>query len=567
MAPKSYATSTYLVRNPYTYCFRLRVPVDLQNMVGRKELRYSLKTGNLTQAKVKARIYAGHVQMLFSYLRGDKARLESLTDDKIQEMVQKFLKKQRALWSGPMPPPEYRSSETGATPYDRASYESFIGELDARINDDTVDIGTGNYTRIVETANKLLLENGVQEIDKSNESYWKFCTELLKAHREGLHYAKDQTTGKRPAQSNQQAILTVNTADTKTGKLISELFPLWASEQKIAWNEKTQSEVKAAIDLFIEIMGDVPVVSVTRQNVSAYKQTLMKLPPNMRKKKEYRDKSINEILQMKPQKILSGTRINKLLQRVSGLFKYAIKNGYYVGDNPATEMQLPKNKNAKDLRAAYTNQELELLFRSQESLDDKFSRSYMFWTPTIALFHGMRREEIASLFLDDIKKSEDGVWIFDIRDKTLKTKASNRIIPIHPFLLKDLKLLEHVDALKKAGEVQLFPELKKGRDGYGINVGRWFNEKYKTSCGIKTDDERLRDFHSFRGTFITHLRHKKADIGMLKAVVGHSQGDDVTDDYTDPYDAEVLLKEIIKKVNFHKKIDLSHLKNSKYVVK
>jgi len=38
---------SYLVRNHYSYCFRMNVPMDLQPFIGKKELRYSLKTGYL----------------------------------------------------------------------------------------------------------------------------------------------------------------------------------------------------------------------------------------------------------------------------------------------------------------------------------------------------------------------------------------------------------------------------------------------------------------------------------------------------------------------------------------
>ena len=41
-SPKS---PSYLVRNPYSYCFRMVVPKDLQKFVGRRELRYTLRTG------------------------------------------------------------------------------------------------------------------------------------------------------------------------------------------------------------------------------------------------------------------------------------------------------------------------------------------------------------------------------------------------------------------------------------------------------------------------------------------------------------------------------------------
>ena len=61
--PKQFPT--YLVRNPYSYCFRMNVPKDLYSLIGRKELRYSLKTGDIGTARYKARLIAGHVQQLF----------------------------------------------------------------------------------------------------------------------------------------------------------------------------------------------------------------------------------------------------------------------------------------------------------------------------------------------------------------------------------------------------------------------------------------------------------------------------------------------------------------------
>jgi hypothetical protein len=69
MKAKITRSPSYLVRNPYTYCFRMNVPKDLQPSVGRKELRYTLRTGYLGVAKHKARLIAGQVQLIFKYLR------------------------------------------------------------------------------------------------------------------------------------------------------------------------------------------------------------------------------------------------------------------------------------------------------------------------------------------------------------------------------------------------------------------------------------------------------------------------------------------------------------------
>lgn len=65
---KTAHSPTYLVKNPYSYCFRIKVPEDLQPTLSKKELRYSLKTGNLPEAKTKARLLAGEVQLIFKRL-------------------------------------------------------------------------------------------------------------------------------------------------------------------------------------------------------------------------------------------------------------------------------------------------------------------------------------------------------------------------------------------------------------------------------------------------------------------------------------------------------------------
>ena len=81
---------SYLVRNPYSYCLRMFVPKDLQPYIGRKELRYSLKTGCLTTAEYIARFMAGQVQRIFKFLRKGNTALKKLSDNQIQELIEKI---------------------------------------------------------------------------------------------------------------------------------------------------------------------------------------------------------------------------------------------------------------------------------------------------------------------------------------------------------------------------------------------------------------------------------------------------------------------------------------------
>ena len=70
----------------------MNVPKDLQAYIGRKELRYSLKTGYLGVAKKKARVIAGQVQLIFKFLRKGNSSLMKLSDNQIQEIIPNYLK-------------------------------------------------------------------------------------------------------------------------------------------------------------------------------------------------------------------------------------------------------------------------------------------------------------------------------------------------------------------------------------------------------------------------------------------------------------------------------------------
>jgi len=63
---------SYLVRQNSSLCFRIRIPSDLQEIIGRNELRYSLRTGSIGEAKYLARRTAGQVQWIFRRLRKEK---------------------------------------------------------------------------------------------------------------------------------------------------------------------------------------------------------------------------------------------------------------------------------------------------------------------------------------------------------------------------------------------------------------------------------------------------------------------------------------------------------------
>lgn len=561
-------TAHHLVRNPHSYCFRVNVPKDLQQLVGRKELRYSLRTGCLSIARDKAQIIAGHVKQIFAWLRKGGSELNDLSDEKIKELIEQNL---REYIDGIES--RYYSPSDEFPIDDKEYYHSYVGGLDA-IKDDIIEsLGTGDYRTVLERVERLLEKNGIEGIEKGSTTHIKLCRAMLRADLQSIDIEKHQMSSGFPETPEgsfreQLPSSTRNLAGPEKGPLISEVIDQYADETKKSWREKTKDENLAILNFFKRVVGDLPIQSVTRKTVGEFKQTLRKLPPNINKNPKYRKKTIPEILKMDVPSTMSDTTVSKYLTRVGALFDYARKNGLYQGENPATDMNPPKQKRAHEARAPFTQEELTKLFHSDEYLEDMHKEPFQFWMPILALFTGARLNELAQLHLSDIRQTEDGVWVFDLNEegeKQLKAKASRRSIPVHPFLLEDLHFLSWVERLKAKGEERLFSELKKERDGYGRRVTRWFNEDYKQRCGIESTDGRKRDFHSFRASFVTQLVRQKVNDRMRLQVEGHSAGKDMTSVYADPFPAKQLYDEVIAKLDYG--IDLSHLKNSRFVIK
>jgi len=262
------------------------------------------------------------------------------------------------------------------------------------------------------------------------------------------------------------------------------------------------------------------------------------------------------------EKTLSVSSIKKIHGRVSSLFTWAVNNGY-MDRNYAEKMQLKQTKRPDEFRDPFTQDDLKLLFHSKLYLDDAHPRSYTFWMPILGLFTGARIDELAQLHLSDIRQ-ENGVWVFDINrdapDKKLKNKASKRLIPIHPCLIDDLKLVQYAEKLKTEGHTRLFPELTRTRDGYSPVVSKWF-VRYAKVCGVTGEKK---TFHSFRHTFASNLKQNyDVQSKMVSEVLGHGDTSMTTGRYSDRYAPGLLLERVVKMLQYE--VDLEHLKGSRFV--
>jgi integrase len=560
----------------------------------RKELRYSLQTANLLEAAYWAVISARAVKRLFTALsRNWWWIMKELTKEEIDYMVCKYMVDLLKYFE------DYRVLHNG--PEKQVVYDWNMMLLDKNLDEAQKQLILSDHEPSGEGFDDILSNWGFENIERDSYSYKKLRREFLKARIQVLKVEKKRELGdytdnlEEEVSTRYQALQRLQAShsalpaslqpvsDSKgspaipceasnppgTEERLSQVIEKFAEERRRAgvWKPKSEVEIMTSLHLLVEVLGDVPLTDISNVSMRHFKETLMRLPPNVRKNPTYRDKSIAEVLDSGVTKRMNTSTINKQLDRASTLFKWAVQNGYVVR-NPAEGLQLPAKKRDDEYRAAFNPDDLKMIFNSREYREDTHKYGYRFWLPVIALYTGMRLNEICQLHLDDIHESDEGVCVFEIRERKgvtdTKTSSSERLVPLHDFLRVDLDLLGYVAKLRSEGQTRLFPDLKKRRDGYGQAASRWFAQ-YRADCGIVDGAEGKKDFHSFRHTVSNTLKQANAEHFPTQELLGHSTGSITFSRCGKRYSPKLLKEQIVDRLRYD--VDLSHLKRSRFAVR
>jgi integrase len=309
------------------------------------------------------------------------------------------------------------------------------------------------------------------------------------------------------------------------------------------WSLKTQQEYRTSFNFFLRYYKELGKPELTHKFLLSYRETLLKLPPNINKYQALRDEKLLKLADMSHERTLSSRQINKYLVCLTSFFKW-LEVHEYIDKNPAHNLLLPKNSLARTERNAFSNEEIEKICERIKAMKDELSdRPERFWVPLIGLYSGLRLSEICQLHLEDVKE-EAGILSFFINDhgrKRLKNRASERLVPVHP-KLKEFGFLEY---LKRVGEFsdRLFPKLTGNSvNGYGAQLGRWFsdfNRKYITQDKKKT-------FHSIRHSVANELKQLQVPSEVISELLGHKLQSITMDRYGKRYRPTVLLAAMLK---------------------
>ncbi len=331
--------------------------------------------------------------------------------------------------------------------------------------------------------------------------------------------------------------------ESTAGPCLSTIIKQYMLEKLPEWTPKTKMEMDGVFKLLLDIQSDIDVTTITKQTMLDLRSKLMRLPAN--RYKRYPDQTIQQLLEMAEITPMSTKSVNKHIGGMSALLRYCTDEGI-VPVNNATGLKLSEKKRADEDRSTYSVEDMKRIVANLP-LDQTTPERY--WIPLIACYSGMRLNEICQLYVADVQDVE-GVWCFsvnDTKDKRLKNQASERMVPVHPMLLK-LGMLEYVEKLRRSMALRLWMNLTwMDIHGYSNGFGKWyqrFNREYVT-------DDTKKVFHSFRHLVTDTLKQAGVQDSVIAELVGHSHGSHAMtmSRYGKRYQPKVLL-EALKLIDY-----------------
>tara|TARA_R110002072_G_scaffold147185_2_gene294444 strand:- start:5926 stop:7623 length:1698 start_codon:yes stop_codon:yes gene_type:complete len=347
----------------------------------------------------------------------------------------------------------------------------------------------------------------------------------------------------------------------------------WLEDYKDSHDVKAKmtARVEGSIGLILEFFGgDALVKDMTSKQCKSFRNMLNVLPPHRHKK--YPKKSLKQVLQIAEDKSLSPLSYETQSQHLSTLkniLGQAVSDGV-IATNPAQGVDVKAKKpSAEDRRMPFTNDELMRIFNAPlytGCIDDgwnykkrgpNYPKRGRFWVPLIALYTGMRLNELCQLRVIDIKTTEAGtpylIAADDEEGMSLKNTGSRRSMPIHPDLVR-MGLLDYHRKTAEAGHKQLFPELTVASTGYrSDNFSKWFSAGFLPSVNAKKPGG---GSHVFRHNFRDALRRIEAPTEIAERLGGWKDRS-VQASYGAGYDLDHLARHLNKVT--YPGLDLSHL--------
>jgi integrase len=523
----------HVVKRGSQFYFRIAVPLRLTKLVGKREIKASLRTSDAMSAKMRGRVLSNGLEQLFRELR----LMAYVSNDVIVNRAKDYFKVQlsKSLELALLLPTD---------PLIDIDFEiTGTQQLAANMRE---ALKHQQFSPSVQSAARELLNPTNPGIDTKPSDAFRFaCNAVLRAKIESTRILAAQLGGdyhetapKDPWFAGLAAVdlppipgdeVEAAPAGPTFGSVAKQFFYFKAKND---WAAKTAADVKRVIALATELIGaDKSMTSVDIDDVKSVRNALASVPPNYMKMGANKGVGVKEAITANQSGLsLSVKTQDKYFTMFKQVLIWATNEGY-LDKVPGANVKVAGLKKIVpgEQRDPYSPDQLTKIVQSplytgHKSADCRYKsgplliRDGYFWVPLIALYSGMRLGEILQLLKSDVKDEND-IWYFDVNKsdgKSLKTASSKRRVPIHRTLL-DLGLLDYVQLGAQSGRI--FPEIKQGADGYhSHHFSKWWG-RFAGHVGFKSSRTA---FHSFRHNFLDALRAAETPEYINKALAGHA---------------------------------------------
>jgi hypothetical protein len=431
---------SHVVKRGSQFYFRIAVPLPLTKLVGKREIKASLRTSDAMSAKMRGRVLSNGLEQLFRELRSmmyvSNEVIVNRAKDYFKVQLSKSLELALLLPTDPLIDIDFEITRTQ--------------QLAANMRE---DLKHQQFSPSVQSDARELLNPTNPGIDTKPSDAFRFaCNAVLRAKIESTRILAAQLGGdyheaapKDPwfagiAAVELPPIPGDETAASPTGPtfgVIAKQF--FVFKNKNDWAAKTAEDVKRVMALASELIGpDKSMALIDIEDVKRIRDALASVPPNYMKMSANKGVNVQQAIAAN----VSGASLSvKTQDKYFTMFKQILiwaANEGYLDKVPGANIKIAGLKKIipGEQRDPYSPDQLVKIMKSplytgHKSEDCRYKpgtlviRDGYFWTPLVALFSGMRLGEILQLQKTDVKLEND-VWFFDVckgGEKSLKTAS------------------------------------------------------------------------------------------------------------------------------------------------
>lgn len=545
------------------------VPPDLIPIVGKKELRFSLKTGDKRVATQRAQVLKKRVRKAYNRISWSKTEAcfmvdqGTLTRTEINKLIREYIIKGLD---------EFDQQQAEGRPGNSDTVDDDIDGFWAALLESRMALAERRHVKFMSFHVDLFLDEMGLSLDKESDEYKRLCREFLKANIRIMEANRSKLTGhfedtdpiavmrdlgvtpEIPAQVQQPQTEPADQGPSiKMSELIDE-YQVRKLESK-RWTQGTVRNHRPKMNALIQFVGNRPVNTVSVDDMRQFAKVLELLPPGFARLPKYKDISglLPDALEGEHKKKLDPTTRREYLNFAKSVFAHAVEN-QYIDANPVISGIIPqKKKHARRQRDAFSVVDLRNIFDPETYLNWSKGKPERFYVPLLLLYTGCRLEEVASLYCVDLFE-KGGLWCIDIideRDRKIKNEIAVRSIPLHPVLVQEFRFPDYVLSLK---DERIFPTLKTANFKYGHEFSKRFGYYLRKKVGITSPKKTL---HCFRHNVTDQLYKDLVMESLIEELPGRAGKTETRQRYAKGYRAKTLYEECILKLDYE--IDLSGL--------